>query len=120
MPNPLLSTQIHNYCVKDCGANEYAFEEFDASGNVIDWFCVASSECPVVDTNKFSSGLDQRNNPNLYFLKYQINSKDVCTKNCPSNEQFYVYTGTTPYQCVSSCSFTQNSAGVDDDSDVFK
>lgn len=110
----------HNYCVKTCGANEYAYEEFNASGEVIDWFCVTSSECPIVNVNKFGSGLDQNTNPNLYFVKYQVNSLNVCAKDCPANEKFYKYTGTLPYQCVSSCSFTANASGVDDDSNVFK
>lgn len=115
-----ISFEIHNYCVKTCGANEYAFEQFDASGNVIDWFCVATSECPIVNINKFANSLDQYTNPNLYFVKYQVNSLNVCAKDCPATELFYAYTGTAPYQCVSSCSFTANSTGVDDDSDVFK
>jgi hypothetical protein len=89
----LISSVVHNFCVKDCGAGEYAFEEFDVSGNVVDWFCVASSECPIINNNNFTSGVNQNTNPELYFLTYQVNSKLVCTKDCPSSQHYYKYTG---------------------------
>ena len=115
-----ISSAVHNQCVKDCGTGEYAFEQFDASGNVVDWFCVTASECPVVNVNKFTSGLDQNINPNLYFVTYEVNSKVVCAKDCPSTEPLYLLNGSAPYQCKSACPFTANSSGVDDDSVVFK